>query len=200
MMAATAADLVPQSQGASADGATPGGALVERLVSGEQRALAELYDAHAPRLRRFARTLVGETAAAEDLVHEVFVALPRALRRFRGDGELSSFVLSIAANKARNHVRHAMRTRAALARAGAEPAAPGVSPEHSLQNAQLRLALSRALDRVPLKQRLAFVLCGVEGMSAEDAAVVLSVPAATIRSRLHRARAVLRAELAERCP
>src|SRR5262245_35162891 len=94
----------------------PRASLVERAVAGERAALAELYDAHAPGLRRFARMLTGERDSAEDLVHEVFVALPRALRRFRGDGELSSYLLSIAANKARNHVRRARRARAALER------------------------------------------------------------------------------------
>ena len=79
--------------------------------------MAELYDAHAAGLRRFARSLSSERpTAAEDLVHEVFVALPRALRRFRGEGDLASFLLSIAANKARNHLRSAMRARAALQR------------------------------------------------------------------------------------
>lgn len=174
--------------------------VVERVVAGEPAALAELYDAHAPLLRSFARSLVGETAAAEDLVHEVFVVLPRALRRFRGDAPLRSFLLAIAANKARNHVRRAKRARAALARAGDEPRAPVVSPEAVLENERLRLALSRALDTLALKQRLAFVLCEVEGLGSEEAGRVLGVPAATIRTRLHHARAQLRVLLARNRP
>jgi len=196
-MGTFAADFAPPRTW-DTSGAVSGRTVIERVVSGEQAALAELYDAHAPRLRRFARTLVGESAAAEDLVHEVFVALPRALRRFRGDGELGSFLLSIAANKARNHVRHAMRDRAALVRARAEPVEHGLSPEHAVQNDELRSALNRALDGLPLKQRLAFVLCDVESMGSEQVAAVLGVPAATVRTRLHHARAALRAELAER--
>lgn len=178
----------------------PSASLVERAASGERAALAELYDAHAPGLRRFARTLTGESDSAEDLVHEVFVALPRALRHFRGEGELSSYLLSIAANKARNHVRRAKRTRAVLqrVRAVAPAAATGDSPERAAENEELRRALDRALDALPLKQRLAFVLCHVEGMSHEQAAQVLGVPAGTLRTRLFHARARLRLELEER--
>ena len=171
------------------------GAVVQRILAGERAALAELYDQHAPGLRRFARQLTGETAAAEDLVHEVFVALPRALARYRGDGSLGSFLLSIAANKARNHVRHAMRARAAADKERAVPVEHAASPEDALHNDRLRLALVRALDALPLKQRLAFTLCDVEGLSSEDAARVLDVPAATVRTRLHHARATLREQL-----
>jgi RNA polymerase sigma-70 factor (ECF subfamily) len=130
-------------------------------------------------------------------VHDVFVALPRALQRYRADGSLESFLLSVAAHKARNHVRAAMRARAAAAKLSRTPSAPADSPERVLENEQLRLRLSRALDALPLKQRLAFVLCDVEGMSSEDAAQVLEVPAATVRTRLHHARAALRVRLAE---
>jgi RNA polymerase sigma-70 factor (ECF subfamily) len=170
--------------------------VVSRAAAGERAALAELYDAHAPALRRFARTLTGETASAEDLVHDVFIALPRALARFREEGTIESFLLSIAAHKAKNHVRAAMRARAAAAKLSRTPSAVVDSPEHVLANEQLRLALSRALDALPLKQRLAFVLCDVEGLSSDDAARVLDTPAATVRTRLHHARAALRERLA----
>ncbi len=179
---------------------TPSATVVERAAAGERAALAELYDAHAPGLRRFARTLTGETDSAEDLVHDVFVALPRALRRFRGEAQLSSYVLSIAANKARNHVRRAKRTRAALegVRAVGPDPRPGDSPERAAENQELRRALDRALDALPLKQRLAFVLCHVEGLDHEQAAQILGVPAGTLRTRLFHARARLRVELEER--
>jgi RNA polymerase sigma-70 factor (ECF subfamily) len=169
--------------------------VVSRAAAGERAALAELYDAHAPALRRFARTLTGETASAEDLVHDVFVALPRALQRFRAEGSLESFLLSIAAHKARNHVRQAMRARAAAAKLGRSPSMTAETPERALENEQLRLALSGALDALPLKQRLAFVLCDIEGLSSDEAARVLEVPAATVRTRLHHARAELRVRL-----
>ncbi len=161
-------------------------------MAGERAALAELYDQHAPGLRRFARQLTAETASAEDLVQEVFLALPRALERFRGEGSLGSFLLSMAANKARSHVRQATRARAAAEKERAVPIEHAHSPEDAVHNGRLRFALVCALDRLPLKQRLAFTLCDVEGLRSEDAARVLDVPAATVRTRLHHARATLR--------
>lgn len=168
------------------------GELVGRVLARERAALADLYDQHAPGLRRFARQLTGETASAEDLVQEVFIALPAALERFRGEGSLGSFLLSIAAHKARNHVRQAKRARAAADKERAVPIEHARSPEDAVHNDRLRLALVRALDALPLKQRLAFTLCDVEGLRSEDAASVLDVPPATVRTRLHHARSTLR--------
>jgi DNA-directed RNA polymerase specialized sigma24 family protein len=78
----SAADLVAQEQAARAPAASPSGDVVERLLSGERQALGELYDAHAPLLGRFSRMLIGDSAAAEDLVHDVRTlgARRRALR------------------------------------------------------------------------------------------------------------------------
>lgn len=169
--------------------------MIQRVLAGERAALAELYDAHAEGLRRFARQLTGESAAAEDLVHDVFVALPHALAGFRGDGSIGSFLLSIAANKARNHVRQAMRARATAAKLAASPADKTRSPEQLHDAERVRAALLRALDTLPLKQRLAFTLCDVEGLGSEEAARILGVPAATVRTRLHHARSTLRVRL-----
>src|SRR5688572_12144112 len=90
--------------------------LIERLRQGESRALGEAYDQHHEAVRAFAGRLVGDDAAAEDLVHEVFVTLPRAIRRFQAQSSLRSFVIGIAIQHARHHVRSASRRRAALAR------------------------------------------------------------------------------------
>src|SRR3954470_3457648 len=90
--------------------------LLERLRQGDSRALGEAYDQHHQSVRAFAGRLVGDSAAAEDLVHEVFVTLPRAAPSFRGDSPLRSFLIGIAIQLARHHVRGASRRRAALAR------------------------------------------------------------------------------------
>jgi len=169
--------------------------LWQRVAHGERAALAELYDLHAPALRRFARRLLVDETAAEDLVHAVFVAAPAALARYRGDGRLESFLLSMAAHKARNHVRAARRQRAALSRMKQEPRPATQTPEAALSDKQLADALGAALDRLPLRQRLAFTLCELEGMSAPEAAEILRVPQATVRTRLFHARKRLRRTL-----
>src|SRR4051812_8367724 len=70
--------------------------LVARLREGERDAVEQAYVAHHAAIRGFARRLVGDEASAEDIVHEAFVALPRAIRRFRGDGSLRAFLIGVA--------------------------------------------------------------------------------------------------------
>jgi len=79
--------------------------------------MGQLYDAHHRALRGFCLRLLGDADGAEDLLHETFLSLPRALRRYRGERPLRSFLLGVAANHCRHHVRAAARRRRAHARA-----------------------------------------------------------------------------------
>lgn len=169
--------------------------LLERLRQGESRALGEVYDQHHEAVRAFAGRLLGDSAAAEDLVHEVFVTLPGAARRFRGDSSLRSFLIGIAIQHARHHVRSASRRRAAFARLSAEPERAVSSPEASAAGRRLLEAVQRALDELPLDQRVAFVLCDVEERTSGEAAELAGAPEATMRTRLFHARKKLRVEL-----
>jgi RNA polymerase sigma-70 factor (ECF subfamily) len=173
---------------------------IERAGAGDTQAWAELYDLHHAQLRRFARRLLGDADAAEDLLHDVFALLPNALRSYRGDAELSTFLLAIAARRAKNHVRAAARRRRAFARLAQEPPSAERNPEHESADRELREALSRALDALPLAQRLAFVLCELEDRTSEEAAKILDVPAATVRTRLHHARKQLQQTFSVRSP
>jgi len=170
--------------------------LVARLRRAEPAAVAEVYDDHQAALRAFARKLTGDPAVAEDLVHEVFVALPSAVKRFREDAALRTFLISIAVNRARKHVRAAARRRNAMERFAREPEAQGSgNPEGDALRRQLADAISRALDKLPLDQRVAFVLCEVEQRTSREAAQVVDAPEETVRTRLHHARKKLRALL-----
>ena len=165
--------------------------LVERLARGEESALHEVYfQQHAP-LRQFALRLVGDAAAADDLVHEVFVKLPRAIRRLGPDASLRSFLIGMAANRARHHVRAAVRRRRLAARLGREPLPDDVPPDQ-IERRQLAQALVGALDELPLDQRIAFILCEVEERSSADAAAVVGVKDSTLRGRLFHAKRKLR--------
>lgn len=173
--------------------------LVASVREGDNAALAELYDQHAGALLVFARRLLGDHAAAEDLVHEVFIAAPRAFARFQGHASVRTFLISIAVNHARHHLRGASRRRAATERYAREPApAPGGTPEEQLGRTGLAQALNSALDVLPLDQRVAFVLCEVEERSSREVAEIVGAPEATVRTRLFHAKRKLRDELAER--
>jgi RNA polymerase sigma-70 factor (ECF subfamily) len=169
--------------------------VIERLRQGDAAAVAEVYDSHHGAVRAFARRLLGEEGAAEDLVHEVFVSLPSAIRRFEGGSSLRTYLIAVAANHARHHVRAAARRRRAMARFAQELAVPATTPEHDAVRGELALALARALDTLPIEQRVAFVLCDVEERTSREAAEITSVPEATVRTRLFHARKKLRAVL-----
>lgn len=170
-------------------------ALVARLERGEPAAVGEVYDAHHAAVRAFATRLVGEPAAAEDLVHEVFVTLPRAIQGFRGDSSLRTFLISIAVNHARHFVRAAIRRRSAMDKLAQEPLPSSPNPEHEVRRRELARALTRALDALPLDQRVAIVLCDVEERSSAQVARIVGVPEGTVRTRLFHGRKKLRALL-----
>lgn len=180
--------LAPSSDLAAAD-------LLERLRQGESHALGEVYDQHHQAVRAFAGRLLGDSSAAEDLVHEVFVSLPRAARRFRGEGSLRSFLIGMAIQHARHHLRSASRRRAALSRLAAQSETAAATPEAAAGEQRLLAAVQRALDDLPLDQRVAFVLCEVEERSSIEAAELVRVPEGTLRTRLFHARRKLRAAL-----
>jgi len=167
--------------------------LATRIAAGDVDAVAEAYELHHGAVRAFARRLVGDDAVAEDLVHEVFVTLPSAVRGFRRESTLRTFLVSIAVNHARHHVRAAGRRRAAMARLSEHPGPAGPStPEEDVARKRLALALSRALDELPVDQRVAFVLCEVEERSGAEVAEIVAAPEATVRTRLFHARKKLR--------
>ena len=169
--------------------------LLTRLRKGEAQALGEVYDLHHTAVRAFAARLVGDDASAEDLVHEVFVALPQLIRRFQGQGSLRSFLTGVAINHARHHVRSASRRRAAVERMGKEPGRESLGPEEGFEQRAFLSVLHRALDGLPLDQRVAFVLCDVEERTSAEAAQMAGAPEATMRTRLFHARRKLRALL-----
>jgi RNA polymerase sigma-70 factor (ECF subfamily) len=170
--------------------------LARRLANGDHDAVVAAYGAHHAEVRAFARRLVGDVGIAEDLVHEVFVALPASMRRFRGECSLRSWLVAIAARHARSHVRAAQRRRAAEARLAHEPRSEVETPDAQLHRAELARILTQALDELPLDQRIAFVLCEVEERSSVEAGEILGAQDGTIRARVFHAKKKLRELLA----
>jgi RNA polymerase sigma-70 factor (ECF subfamily) len=161
-------------------------------------ALARVYDEHHAHVRAFARRLLGDAAAAEDLVQETFLALPDAAKNFRGDASLRTFIVAVAANHARHHVRAATRRRAAHARSAEAPRDPSPTPEEGTRRRELAEALASALDELPFDQRIAIILCEVEERTSAEAASIVGAPEATVRTRVFHAKKKLREILAER--
>lgn len=169
------------------------------LQRSDRRALRLVYQQHHEIVRAFARRLLGHEADAEELVQETFLALPRAMRRYRAQCSLRTYLLSITSNLARHFIRSAARRRALLKRythselSAGEAQVP--SPERDFQQEQLAQKLLLAMDRLSTAQRLAFVLCEVEERSSTEAAEILQIPASTVRARVTSAKKKLRQQL-----
>ncbi|MEZ4224433.1 MAG: RNA polymerase sigma factor [Polyangiaceae bacterium] len=166
--------------------------LVERLQRGDVSAVGEAYDAHHDAVRAFARRMLGDATVAEDLVHDVFVRLPSAIQGFRGESSLRTFLIAIAVNRVRRFVRAAARQRAAMERFAQQPVRQSEDPEEHARRRELADALARALESLPLDQRVAFVLCEVEQRSSREVSQIVGAPEGTVRTRLFHAKKKLR--------
>jgi RNA polymerase sigma-70 factor (ECF subfamily) len=167
-------------------------AIVVRLQQRDPAAITRVYREHHVAVRRFAQRLVGDIEAAEDLVQDVFVALPSAIARFRGDCALRTFLVSIAVNHAKNHVRAAARRRSALARLAREPEPSPPDPQRDLERRDLGDRLMHALDALPLDQRVAIVLSEIEERTSAEIATIVGAPEGTVRTRIFHAKRKLR--------
>ncbi len=172
--------------------------LAQRVVSGERAALVHLYRTHQHRVRAFAIRVLGSEAAADDLVHEMFLALPKVLGNFRGEASLASFLIGVAARRAQHHVRARLRrVRAEESSMTREPPPSSPNPERAVQRRELADQLATALEALPLDQRIAFVMCEVEGRTSVEVAALLEENDGTVRARVHLAKKKLRAALRE---
>lgn len=186
-------DLVPDATSRIVELDDTPHALILRLQRGDAAAITHVFEQHHTPVRAFAQRLLGDIEAAEDLVQDVFVTLPSAVSGFRGECSLRTFLISIAVNRAKNHVRAAARRRAALARLAREPAAGGGGdPEQELLRQQLAQRLMLALDELPLEQRVVVVLSEIEERTSTEIATIVGVPDGTVRTRLFHAKRKLR--------
>jgi len=163
-------------------------------IDGDVAALGSLYDEHHAAVHKFACRMLGDQSAW-DVVQETFLTLPKALKRWNGQGALRTFIIGIAVNHARHHVRSSSRRRRAMDQFSLEPEGGSESPERSAEQQRLSTLLLRALDELSYDHRSVFVLCEVEERTSREVADILGVPEGTVRTRLFHARAKLRAAL-----
>lgn len=175
-------------------------AVVTQLRAGDRDAVEQVYVAHHQVIRGFARRLVGDEAAAEDIVHETFVALPKVIKRYRGDGSLRSFLIGVAVNHSRRYIRSTARRRRATERMAARDASEPTAVDGVEQAIAKRLAhrLWIALDQLPHDQRVVFVLCEAEQRTSVEVAHIVGAPEGTVRTRLFHAKRKLRELLGDR--
>jgi RNA polymerase sigma-70 factor, ECF subfamily len=180
-------------------------ALLERTAARETGAFERLMRRHNSRLFRVARAILKEDAAAEDAVQEAYLEAFRHAGTFRGDAQVSTWLTRIVINQSLMRLRRQKRDRVVVpfggegadGPAGAEEPADerSESPAASTLRAELRRLLERRIDELPAAFRTVFVMRDVEEMSVQETADLLGIPQATVRTRLFRARALLRQAL-----
>ncbi|WP_409483637.1 RNA polymerase sigma factor SigE [Arsenicicoccus dermatophilus] len=161
----------------------------------------EVVQEHSGRVYRLAYRLTGNQHDAEDLTHDVFVRVFRSLDRYQ-PGTFEGWLHRITTNVFLDRMRRRQRIRFdALSdeRAARLPSRER-GPEQALTDATFDDDVQRALDGLKPEFRAAVVLCDIEGLTYEEVADVLDIKLGTVRSRIHRGRAQLRAALAHRDP
>ncbi len=154
----------------------------------------QLVHSHQKRLYRFVVKNIGHGADAEDLTQQAFVEAFKAYASFRGASELSTWLYGIAMNLVRNYLSRAPHRRFTFEDddALADTCADGPDPSEQLAQTQMIKALQKEVNSLPVEMRDVLLMVALDEMSYEDAAVMLSVPVGTVRSRISRARSTLR--------
>jgi RNA polymerase sigma-70 factor (ECF subfamily) len=155
-------------------------------------AIREEMVALLPRLRRYALSLTGKAADADDLVQDTIVRALRSIDQWQPGTQLDRWMFRITKNLWLDNMRaNQVRRRVA----STEPPPEPVDGERAIQSRMELDATRRALQDLPEEQRLVVALVLIDGMSYRDAADVLEVPIGTVTSRLARARAALAARV-----
>lgn len=175
--------------------------LMRRAAAGEASSFDEIVRRHQAAVYRFARAVTASREEAEDLLQETFLAAWKAAASYRGEASLRTWLLTIARHAAWRH-----RSRREREPVDAQPIdALGVEagwgqddPEGLAMSAERRARLAAALERLDPEDRIVIVLRDLEELTGEEAAAVLGIGVAAMKSRLHRARLRLAAELRRR--
>jgi RNA polymerase sigma-70 factor (ECF subfamily) len=163
--------------------------LLASWAAGDIAAADRLFRRHFDAVYRFLRTKVD--TGLEDMIQRTFLACVEARERFRGDSSFQAYLLSIA----RKQVLRLYRERRRAARRDGGPGSaldPRGSPSLVVGQRQEQRVLLEGLRSIPLELQIVLELHYWEEMRVDDIAVVLEVPPGTVKSRLHRARRLLR--------
>ena len=168
--------------------------LFEKLRRGDLAAFETLYRRYERRLFGFIRAFLDDAAEAEDVMHEVFMALLGERAPQADDLHLRAWLYQVARNASLNRLRTRRRGEAARAREAAERLPPSPSPADSLERGEATEALKHAVSRLPPTLRELYHL-RASGLSYEAMAQLLAIPLGTVKSRMHEMVATLKKEM-----
>ena len=176
-------------------------ALIARIAAGDEAAFTALFRRRQADVYRVALLMTGSPATAEDVTQEVFLVVMREAGRYEpGRATVKAWLCGIGRNQARRRLDRDRRIEPIAEDQEGEMALAVVhtDPVGDLDHGEQVQALREAILRLPLRYRDVVVLCDLEELSYLDAAAALDCAVGTVRSRLHRARALLAAKMRSR--
>jgi RNA polymerase sigma-70 factor, ECF subfamily len=180
--------------------------LVQRARDRDEAAIRSIMQSNNRRLYRLARGILRNDSEAEDVVQETYVLAFTHLDRFRGDSSLATWLARIAINEALGRLR---RQRPAVEWTSLHPGVleaqiiqfpiSAVSdPEKTMAQRQIQHVVEQAIDELPEAFRIVFITRVIEGINVDETAEILGLKPQTVKTRLHRARAMLRGNVEKR--
>ena len=175
--------------------------LVRRARGRDEAAIRLILQSNNRRLYRIARGILRNDSEAEDVVQETYVRAFTHLENFRGDSSLATWLARIAMNEALGRLR---RQRPGVEWTSLPPgtleaqiiqfplSATSVDPEKSMAQREIQHVVEHAIDELPDAFRIVFITRVIEGMNVEETAEILGLKPETVKTRLHRARTILR--------
>jgi len=175
----------------------------KQVIHERETAFEAVMRQHNGRLFRVARAILKDDTEAEDALQDAYLEAYRHLGEFRGDAQLSTWLTRIVVNQSLMRLRRQKRERVVVPFDGPEEREEvdvadenAELPSSAAMRAEVRRILERRIDELPVAFRTVFVMREVEDMTVDETAECLGLPPATVRTRLFRARSLLRTALA----
>jgi RNA polymerase sigma-70 factor (ECF subfamily) len=181
--------------------------LVRRISEGDLSAFEELVVRYKALVYNTCYRLLGDFHLAEDATQDVFLQIYKSAEFFRGESRISTWIYRIAVNRSLNIIRKNRRLRLikSLSSSWQERTEEEFSvssskeePDKIFEDKESRSILRGAVDSLPGKQRVAFILHKYEGLTSREIADILGVSMNSVEARIHRAKTTLQKRLIER--
>jgi RNA polymerase sigma-70 factor (ECF subfamily) len=178
--------------------------VMERCALGSEAAFRVLVQRYRVRIMNLVCRFINDRDRAEEISQEVFLRVYRNRERYRKSGKFSTWIFTIAVNLTKNEIRSRVRHKGtfSLDATDEESGGQGLSfpdlkplPDEDLGAREIQQKVAEALGKIPARYREAVVLRDVEGLSYEEVGQILRIPGGTVRSRINRARLMLRERL-----
>jgi len=178
--------------------------VMERCAMGSEAAFRALVQRYRTRIMNLVCRFINDRDRAEEISQEVFLRVFRNRERYRKSGKFSTWIFTIAVNLTKNEIRSRVRHRGTFSLDAMEEESGGQGvtfpdlkplPDDDLNAHEIGHKVAEALRKIPARYREAVVLRDVEGLSYEEVGQILRIPGGTVRSRINRARLMLKDRL-----